>query len=955
MTIKKIGAALAAVLCGSAAFAVDPEGVPTWFDAVNEKSIQSPAPLLPVVEAPKPPIVDEEERAEITIGSDDIIAMMGDSITAEGNGWWGGRPNYPSFVKEGLKLLGVLPKGFYGRGISGNRVEHMYARLENDVFKVKATKMTLLGGTNHAWHDNKGELYVTFTNNYLKTLEACKAKNVEVIPFTITQIRGVPKERIKKYNDFIRATAKARGLDCIDLENVLDAETRGKDTFDGTHPNFDGRKKIAWAILKALGVRDERYAVVKQLWDSMTPRRPATPEELTTHLPDGRRVYPLDVRKTCTMPQLNFGITLVVVPEESYARNLARGGWAVRISTGWNSLRSIEIKDGKIIAITDHTHPSEPKTATQWTIDPAVYDAKLMARAAAGLDGTDDLGSPLWIDLTKTDYSRHAYDKLPTNRVSVVSAGGSKYQSHPTTALLDDDKTMFCVWDDGHVGKAGAAAKSTDAGRTWTRIDDKMPANYSKYHDAPVIYRLVGPDGKSRLWVFCGWTEDREKDESAMPRIVSEDNGETWREVPRLGAKFRCVISFNSIVQLKDGSYLGIYHRSPKACLDGRPLELLASVTKDGGFTWSDPVVIAKDDRYAFCEPCVFRGDNDELCCLIRENNRTGRSKMIFSKDEGKTWSAPQDAPLALLGDRHAATRLADGRIFVAFRDVNGGSPTFAYPVGWIGPYSSIKDGTGKGGYKIKLESNIHKSMYDCGYQSVHQRKNGEIIVTTYTVSEYVAGSKPSIVSVRFTPEEADRMIAARVASLKDDAQALEEFKMNKKITYLDHIVAPLADMEKYEYLHPRLRLAFDFLRQTDLKNLAAGDYIIEEGMGGGTRASVRAMVQNMKLKPYQGETQHVEAHKAFIDIQVPLTGPETFGLATLDPENLPKSWKFNPRGNMWDAAGDIGFADVPCRKVTVKPGEFALFMPVAGAHAPCFSDDGEREIKKVVIKVRMN
>ena len=953
MMTKKIGGACAAVLCWSAAFAVDPEGVPTWFDAVGDKSIQSPAPLMPVVPVPESPTVDAKERGEIAIGANDVIALMGDSITEEGGGWWGGRPSYPTYVKEALKLLGVVPKGFYVRGAGGHRLEHMYARLEKDVFAVKATKMTLFGGTNHAWRDGNGELYVTFTNNYLKTLDACAAKNVEVIPFTITQIRGVPKDRIKKYNDFIRATAKARGLKCIDLENVIDAETKDKHTFDGTHPNFDGRKAIAWAILKALGVREERHGIIKQLWDSMTPRRPKTQEELTAHLPDGRRVYPLDALKATTMPQLNQGITLVVVPESSYGRNLARGGWAVRISTGGDSLRAVDVKDGKIIAIVDRVR--EPKTATQWTIDPKVYDAKLMARAKAGLDGVDDLGSPLWIDLSKTDYSRHAYDKLPTNRVSVVSAGGTKYQSHPTTALLDDDKTMFCVWDDGHAGKAGAAAKSMDAGRTWTRIDDKMPANYSKYHDAPVIYRLTGPDGKSRLWVFCGWTGDREKDESAMPRIMSDDNGATWREMPRLGAKFRCVISFNSIVRLKDGSYLGIYHRSPKACLDGRPLELLSSVTKDGGFTWSDPVVIARDERYALCEPCVFRGDNDELCCLIRENNRTGRSKMIFSKDEGRTWSGLQDAPLALLGDRHAATRLADGRIFVAFRDVNNSSPTYAYPVGWIGPYSSIKDGTGKGGYKIKLEGNIHKSMYDCGYQSVHQRKNGEIIVTTYTVTEHVRGPKPSIVSVRFTPEEADHMIAARVASLKDDANALKELKMNKTITYPDHIVAPLSDMEKYEYIHPRLRLAFDFLREHDLKGLAAGDYVIEEGMGGGTRASVRAMVQEMKLKPYEGETQHVEAHKAFVDIQVPVTGPETFGLATLDPENMPKSWKYNSRGNMWDAAVDIGFADVPCRKVTVKPGEFALFMPVAGGHAPCFSDDGAREIKKIVIKVRMN
>ena len=36
----------------------------------------------------------------------------------------------------------------------------------------------------------------------------------------------------------------------------------------------------------------------------------------------------------------------------------------------------------------------------------------------------------------------------------------------------------------------------------------------------------------------------------------------------------------------------------------------------------------------------------------------------------------------------------------------------------------------------------------------------------------------------------------------------------------------------------------------------------------------------------------------------------------------------------------------------TVKPGEFAVFMPPRGAHAPCLSLDGPRRIRTVVVKV---
>jgi beta-galactosidase beta subunit len=37
----------------------------------------------------------------------------------------------------------------------------------------------------------------------------------------------------------------------------------------------------------------------------------------------------------------------------------------------------------------------------------------------------------------------------------------------------------------------------------------------------------------------------------------------------------------------------------------------------------------------------------------------------------------------------------------------------------------------------------------------------------------------------------------------------------------------------------------------------------------------------------------------------------------------------------------------------TLAPGEFAIFFPGAGAHAPGLSDDGARTIRKVVVKVR--
>jgi len=124
----------------------------------------------------------------------------------------------------------------------------------------------------------------------------------------------------------------------------------------------------------------------------------------------------------------------------------------------------------------------------------------------------------------------------------VIVAEGSEdvYQGHPTTLLMPDGKTLFAVWCIGHGGPAGPMARSDDGGLTWTRLVDHLPPGHARYENCPSIYRMVDPRGKERLWVYVAWPK--------MPRIVSEDGGETWQEMPSLGLD--CVMTFSSVVKL---------------------------------------------------------------------------------------------------------------------------------------------------------------------------------------------------------------------------------------------------------------------------------------------------------------------------------------------------------------------------------------------------------------------
>jgi len=383
-----------------------------------------------------------------------------------------------------------------------------------------------------------------------------------------------------------------------------------------------------------------------------------------------------------------------------------------------------------------------------------------VALAAAGVVGgaekKEAKGPPVPPELTAR-WKEEA--KLPVVDLSqdaarhVVVAAGTKevYQGHPTTVLMPDGKTIFCVWCVSHGGAAGPMARSDDGGKTWVRMDDRLPAGFKTHQNCPSIYRLVDPQGKARLWVWSAAKGTRQG--TPMPSVMSDDGGATWRETPPLGEDFYCVMTFSSMVRLKDGAYLGLYHRGETKGEGRKTLEVVQSVTRDGGFSWSAPRVVARVDGKLPCEPYVFRSpDGKELCALLRENTHKGYSLVMFSADEGATWSAPKETVWGLTGDRHNGVATKDGRLVIAFRDQAPLSPTKGHFVAWVGTYDDIRQGK-PGRYRVKL---LHSyAGGDCGYPGVELLPDGTIVATTY-IKYWNDARKHSVVSTRFTLAETD-------------------------------------------------------------------------------------------------------------------------------------------------------------------------------------------------------
>jgi len=111
-----------------------------------------------------------------------------------------------------------------------------------------------------------------------------------------------------------------------------------------------------------------------------------------------------------------------------------------------------------------------------------------------------DAAKAKWAEAAKfpmVDLSRDAA------RQTVIAAGTTNlYQGHPTTVLMADGRTLFAVWTVGHGGPCGPMARSDDGGRTWVRLDDRLPPSYKNAKNCPSLYRLTDAQGKERLWVW---------------------------------------------------------------------------------------------------------------------------------------------------------------------------------------------------------------------------------------------------------------------------------------------------------------------------------------------------------------------------------------------------------------------------------------------------------------------
>ncbi|MDH5493777.1 MAG: glycoside hydrolase, partial [Myxococcales bacterium] len=339
-----------------------------------------------------------------------------------------------------------------------------------------------------------------------------------------------------------------------------------------------------------------------------------------------------------------------------------------------------------------------------------------------------------------------------TERQVVVDREAGQYLGHVTTVLLEDGETLLAVYPKGH-GKGEILYKrSTDGGRTWSeRLP--TPASWASSQEVPTIHRVIDPlTGEKRLILWSGLYPAR--------LAHSADDGATWSELRPVG-EWGGIVVMGFVERLANGSYLAMFHDDGRFFAgtsthrDPPVFQLYKTFSHDGGLTWERPEVVWSGSDVNLCEPgCVRSPDGKTLAVLLRENRRVRNSFVIFSEDEGQTWSAPRELPASLTGDRHTGKYAPDGRLVLSFRDTALESPTQGDWVAWVGTFQDLLFGL-PGQYRVRLKDNLHS--WDTAYPGVEVLPDGTFVATTY--GHWEVDAEPYILSVRFSLAELDALV----------------------------------------------------------------------------------------------------------------------------------------------------------------------------------------------------
>ena len=200
------------------------------------------------------------------------ILFQGDSITDVGRD----RTNissagsgYPLLVKSELGMNFPGEHEFTNKGISGNRIVDLYARIKCDIINLKPDFMSILIGVNDVWHDNlenpNGVDSEKFYKIYDMLIEEVKEAlpNIKIMILAPFVLKGIATEpfwdkfstEVPKRAEKAKLIAEKYNLKFVELQSKFDESVKKAPNeywlYDGVHPTPMGHGIIKNEWLKA--------------------------------------------------------------------------------------------------------------------------------------------------------------------------------------------------------------------------------------------------------------------------------------------------------------------------------------------------------------------------------------------------------------------------------------------------------------------------------------------------------------------------------------------------------------------------------------------------------------------------------------------------------------------------------------------------------------------------------
>ncbi len=204
--------------------------------------------------------------------------------------------------------------------------------------------------------------------------------------------------------------------------------------------------------------------------------------------------------------------------------------------------------------------------------------------------------------------------------------------------------------------------RSRDGGKTWS-----TPVLSEAIHGlqkggatiSPFGKMVELPDGTVLMSVYCEFFDGR-GNRTFLAR--SKDGGKSWGDLSQVGQD----VNETGLLALPDGSLIAAM-RSEK-----NP-HLSTSISKDGGRTWSTPLLVTKDMEHP--ADLILLKNGDVLLSFGVRNSPQGIAALL-SHDKGKTWDTEHRITLADDATNvdcgyPSSVQLPDGRIVTMYYQVD--------------------------------------------------------------------------------------------------------------------------------------------------------------------------------------------------------------------------------------------------------------------------------------------